>query len=482
MSAATTLLRWTAGTVLGALLVLGAAGALGAGATAGGAGAEIGDPALRAEVAGVRPDVLLLGNSMLAEGVDAGVLQVLLDEALGRAAPRVLRHAPGGTYTAYWYLYLKNVAFEASRPRLVVIPFRDPLLTHASFRVSGPYAGQLRRAARPEEPVLERVLARRAEGGAIGDRVLAWLRETSAAFAARDDRQAATFDALRGLPARLAPGTIVRYSEASAEVLPPRAFEGAGEDGEALAQDVLEHDLLDFDRELARSLLPEIVALCRKHGARLALLRLKPGFRPDWSDRLPSAALDRYESALDAWLASQDVAVLDTRLDQELVPALFASVDHLGDQGRALLTLRLAAWLASAPRGLEAEEGEFRRVVTTASGDLAEAREEIIGLPTFDMQHMRNRLHRVALPAALAAEGDTESDPRRSTWTLYEDGRELGEAHAPLPLIAREGGGRYAHRGPVLYFSSSDGSSPIENGRRYELRRRVVRLAPRAGG
>ena len=52
---------------------------------------------------------------------------------------------------------------------------------------------------------------------------------------------------------------------------------------------------------------------------------------------------------------------------------------------------------------------------------------------------------------------------------LLEDGRELGPEDALHDDIRRQGGGRYSVWNEWLYFSSSDGSDPASNGRRYEL-------------
>jgi hypothetical protein len=47
------------------------------------------------------------------------------------------------------------------------------------------------------------------------------------------------------------------------------------------------------------------------------------------------------------------------------------------------------------------------------------------------------------------------------------DGQLLGPPHASHEEIRRSGGGRYSHWEGRLYFSSSDGSDPRTNGRRY---------------
>jgi hypothetical protein len=50
---------------------------------------------------------------------------------------------------------------------------------------------------------------------------------------------------------------------------------------------------------------------------------------------------------------------------------------------------------------------------------------------------------------------------------LFEDGRSLGAGYALRREIRKRGGGRYGFFGRTLYFSSSDGSDPRTNGRRY---------------
>ncbi|UVO39200.1 TylF/MycF family methyltransferase [Bradyrhizobium arachidis] len=66
-------------------------------------------------------------------------------------------------------------------------------------------------------------------------------------------------------------------------------------------------------------------------------------------------------------------------------------------------------------------------------------------------------------------EGDSVATPNASTARLFEDGQELGPAHALHSEIKLLGEGRFSHWGRQLYLSSSDGTSAGENGRRYEL-------------
>ena len=57
-----------------------------------------------------------------------------------------------------------------------------------------------------------------------------------------------------------------------------------------------------------------------------------------------------------------------------------------------------------------------------------------------------------------------------SRLTLHEDGRPLGPAQASHDRVRAAGGGAFSHWCGHLWFSTSDGSDPRTNGRRYEAR------------
>jgi len=73
----------------------------------------------------------------------------------------------------------------------------------------------------------------------------------------------------------------------------------------------------------------------------------------------------------------------------------------------------------------------------------------------------------VSLPD-LAHLGDCDRESR-SPLVLLEDGAPLGPGHTLHDDIRELGSGRYSHWGPNLYFSTSDNSNPLANGRRYEI-------------
>lgn len=73
------------------------------------------------------------------------------------------------------------------------------------------------------------------------------------------------------------------------------------------------------------------------------------------------------------------------------------------------------------------------------------------------------------LPAELWDVTDSNDAPYRSPLRLFEDGRELGPAHARHAVIQEAGEGHYSFWTEVVYFSSSDSSDPNRNGRTYSV-------------
>lgn len=63
--------------------------------------------------------------------------------------------------------------------------------------------------------------------------------------------------------------------------------------------------------------------------------------------------------------------------------------------------------------------------------------------------------------------GDKTESPARSPLRLFEDGVELGPAHAADDTIRTVGFGAFSHWGNTLTFSSSDNTDPAANGRTY---------------
>lgn len=75
----------------------------------------------------------------------------------------------------------------------------------------------------------------------------------------------------------------------------------------------------------------------------------------------------------------------------------------------------------------------------------------------------------------LASEGDTLDAAMCSPYLLLEDGWVIGTPHAVHTDIREKGCGSWSHWGQTVFFSSSDGTDPRQNGREYAL------MKPRQG-
>jgi hypothetical protein len=101
-----------------------------------------------------RPEVVLIGNSMLETRIDVRAAGKELDRktySLGK----------GGSAIARWYLALKNYVVPARPlPKCAIIFFRDIELVNTSFRTTGNFKKKVEGLSNGDEPVLRKAIAR----------------------------------------------------------------------------------------------------------------------------------------------------------------------------------------------------------------------------------------------------------------------------------------------------------------------------------
>ncbi len=129
--------------------------------------------------------------------------------------------------------------------------------------------------------------------------------------------------------------------------------------------------------------------------------------------------------------------------------------------GRVIVNAPLARLVALLLALLAARQGAARQ------GDAPQGANAVIIEPG-DVRPRAGLAYIINLPLS-ADEADSSDALRRSNWVLLEDSIALGPAHATHREIETLGGGRYSHWNSSLIFSSSDGSDPRTNGRRYVL-------------
>jgi len=271
-----------------------------------------------------KPEVVLIGDSMLGTRIDPEVLDRLSD------AP-VFVNILEGSASARWYLYLKNYLAESGvNPKHVVVFFRDRYLTDPVFRTSAQYQELLHQAMKPDEPVVDRLL----EG------------QDSTRFA----KLAKFFEWLypsQQLRERVADYVVLRAQKITDSVTPD------GTDFDVALDRTFDIDLLrsDMPSELAsenlnqaafdpspdKSFLPHIVELAKQNGWHLTFYRVKR--RPQEGDiRTDEPELIDYIADLREYLNANGADLVDVTNDDTLGMKFYSDGDHVSEEMRPRYT------------------------------------------------------------------------------------------------------------------------------------------------
>lgn len=277
-------------------------------------------------------EMVLLGDSVLEQGVDMAVL----DEALGKPAYGIA--VPGST-SAFWYLILKNIILKADPPpAYLVILFRDTILTLPDFHVNGGYVNELDQfAAAREDFLLERAYLNFLNP--LERWALVWFplythrqRVTDFVETRARDPLPALLLSCRGECLDHAHAVVFHVDNADDRI---RA--------DALADDqefLLRPEAMDFDYWVDRSFLPEMIRLCRENGIRLILVHERTLLFP--AAAAEPKALRDYKRDLADYLNANGVALLDFSYDPRLPETYFFDALHLNERGKAVFTQLLA--------------------------------------------------------------------------------------------------------------------------------------------
>ena len=283
------------------------------------------DEAAAAALREAQPEYVVIGDSMAGIRIDPRHLS----RVTGRSVAGLFTP---GTPVAYWYLQLKNLVANngLTHMRGAIFFFRDDQLT-TQVSVNGPI---LDRVARDEEPELDRLFAahrlgplsdvhRAARSVYHFDRTRVWLEPRLSAFALRAtaDQEVRSEELLNAINNEMFALDKLRRFEAAdlpqAEAAP------------------------DFDEQVSRSLLPEILNVAERAGIRLAFIRVQRRPRPDGPPD-QSAALAEYVGKLAAYLERRGAYFHDDRGDTDQPLAVYADGDHLRTDARPGYTERFA--------------------------------------------------------------------------------------------------------------------------------------------
>ena len=292
------------------------------------------------------PDLVVLGNSVVGNGVDPTALAATLGVRVGTAWR-------DGAGSAWWYLVLKNriLVDPASSPKTVVLVFTDHLLSAPRYRVDGPWRPALLEHVAGLEPNLWQRAFSAHPAASPGARLEArlgqwtWMAHEHIRFLNQESRRLAQFKVNETLKATLArglrlegPHTLDHAMRTTFSVTTRhRASKSLWMSG------VASH----LDLDISASFLPLLVDEAQRAGVRLVLVRHKrrrdvvPGQQP--------AALEKHLESLWRWLDDHNITWVDFTLDPRLTEAHFVDNVHLTEPGRAMFTQMLAEALADRP-------------------------------------------------------------------------------------------------------------------------------------
>lgn len=278
-----------------------------------------------------QPEILFVGDSMLAPAVDEAVVS-------RRLGKKTLLAGQPGTASTVWYLMIKNNIVAAEhKPEYLVLFFRDAMLTAPGYRVTGSYFELVDEYASPDDELL------------IERAYLNQMTPPEKIMEAYMPLYASRWGIRAGIE------RYIRYSlgrillgcdEACMDFALERVFRAGDFDLPFFTNMIAASDdylytngRLNFNDQVGRSFLPEIIRLCEENNIRLVLVRMpilrfeEPGTRP--------AGLDAYVQDLTGYLDQNGVPFFD--FDTKDFPSqYFYDSVHLNEQGRAVFTERLA--------------------------------------------------------------------------------------------------------------------------------------------
>jgi len=273
----------------------------------------------------IHPEVILLGDSILTKGVDLETFQA----QVGVTAYKI--DIPGSS-SALWYLLVKSTITDLEpAPHVLVILFRDSILTAPTFRTTGPYFDLIDRFAAPDDSlVIERAYLPQLTPLQVT------LQEYFPPYTYGEILRVKLDSGLRRLLPQAFGCDGVCADDAMTNVLGdmrPEVFAQSILRAESVLYSPAE---LDFNARVDQSFLPEIVRLTQERGIQLVFVRAPTNIFPKPADEPP--ALHAYLADLQAWLAARDIPLIDLSHIDGIGPEQFVDPHHMSLEGKAIFT------------------------------------------------------------------------------------------------------------------------------------------------
>ena len=279
-----------------------------------------------------KPDIVLLGDSMLDLGVD----RVTLADQLNKKVYKIGLH---GSASTLWYLILKNNMIDASiPPKYLVVFFRDSLLTVPGFRVQGRYFEQIDEYATPRD----KLLIQRAYLNLISP-FEKWTEQYFPPYSFRWQIRESIDSPIRYFLSDRILGCLKGCTDHAMM----DAFGDNNMDPNYLSNAIDAADdymytpaRLDFNRQVEVSFLPEYIRLAREYNIQLIFVELKTLRFASPSQKPPS--LEKYHADLRKYLAENKAIYIDFSADPRIKSEYFYDPLHFTEEGKAAFTEILA--------------------------------------------------------------------------------------------------------------------------------------------
>ncbi len=277
------------------------------------------------------PDLVLIGDSVLAMGVDSGQLA----RQTGVSADAI---GIPGSASAVWYLLMKHIIITAPhKPHYVIVVFRDTILTVPDYRVNGKYFALLDELANTDDTVVtqkafiqqmspiekwaDRFVPVYGSRLRVRETVDYYIRYTLSGLAGCDQKCNDDANYSVFLDLNLDSNMLVEaIATAEAYLYTP--------------------EQMAFSTQLDKSFLPDIVRMAKENNIQLILMRTKHLDMP--TEATEPAALKGYIGALNQYAVQNDLIMLDFSHEERLTNDLFVDTHHLTPAGQSVFTEMLA--------------------------------------------------------------------------------------------------------------------------------------------
>lgn len=277
-----------------------------------------------------KPQVLLLGNSVINSGIDESQFALLTSQ-------KTLKFGFPGTASAYWYLLIKsNIATAITPPNYLLIFFLDNLLTTADLGVNGDYQPMIDEIAGENEVVL----LQKAYLNQLNP-LEVYLDSQFPLFGERQTLKDKIDNRLKyTLPKLLQNCTKPCLDNALNAVFDEKNMLPYVLQQNAINLDRWSINEWDFNTLVEKSFIPDMIQITREKGINLILVREKNIKLMTLEDE--SKDMRKYFQDMSDYLEKEGVPLLDFAHNPDLTLDMFRDGMHLNPQGRMIFTRMVA--------------------------------------------------------------------------------------------------------------------------------------------